>query len=153
MKKIVFMNCSPRKNGNTFRIGEEVLKNVEHDVLQMADYKISQYGQVFEDDQINDVFKVLEDKEIILIGAPIYWYTVGGILKTFIDRLYLLDEAEVLSGKELYFFAQGSAPDEITKKTVEHLATRVAKLMNMSLKMVVVDASSGRQIIKTMTIH
>lgn len=30
----------------------------------------------------------------IVIGTPIYWYTVGGLLKTFIDRLYLLPKAE-----------------------------------------------------------
>lgn len=70
----------------------------------MSDYKISQYGNVSNDDQIGEIFKKIEDKEIIVIGAPIYWYTVGGILKTFIDRLYMLKEAEVLKGKKLYFF-------------------------------------------------
>ena len=39
MEKILFMNSSPNRNGNTYRIGEELLKDKEHDVLQMADYK------------------------------------------------------------------------------------------------------------------
>lgn len=55
MEKILFMNSSPNRDGNTYRIGEELLKDKEHDVLQMADYRISQYGQVFDDDEINDV--------------------------------------------------------------------------------------------------
>ena len=54
MEKILFVNSSPNRDGNTYRIGEELLKNKEHDVLQMADYKISQYGQVFEDDELQD---------------------------------------------------------------------------------------------------
>ena len=103
MNKILFMNCSPNRNGNTYRIGEKILEGKEHNILQMADYKISQYGQVYEDDQIGDVFKEIEKADTLLIGAPVYWYTVGGILKTFIDRLYMLPEAEVLKGKKFYF--------------------------------------------------
>ena len=152
MNKIIFMNGSPNKDGNTFRIGEEILQNIPHDILQMSDYKVSQYGNIYEDDQINEIFKALEDKDTIVIGAPVYWYTVGGILKTFIDRLYLLPEAEILKGKKLYFFAQGSAPDEGTVKTIEHLATRVAELMGMDLKSVIVDSSDGSKIVSSMSI-
>lgn len=147
MNKVLFMNCSPNKNGNTYQIGEKILANKEHKVLQMADYKISQYGQVYEDDQIGEVFKEIEKVDTIVIGAPIYWYTVGGILKTFIDRLYLLPEAEVLKGKKLYLFAQGTKPDEATKNSVTFLANRVATLMGMELKVVVTDTSDGNEII------
>ena len=153
MSKIIFMNGSPNKNGNTNRIGENLLKNISHDVLQMSDYKVSQYGKVYDDDQINTIFKELEDKETIVIGAPIYWYTVGGILKTFIDRLYMLPEAKVLKGKKLYFFAQGSSPDEGTIRSIEHLANRVAELMGMDLKSVVVDSSEGNKILSNMSIE
>ena len=95
MEKIIFMNGSPNKSGNTFRIGEEILKGVDHDVLQMSDYKVSQYGQIYEYDQISEIFKKLENVDTIVIGTPVYWYTIGGIVKTFIDRLYMLPEAEV----------------------------------------------------------
>ncbi len=42
MKKIVFINSSPYKDGNTERIGLELLKNIEHKTIQMSEYKISQ---------------------------------------------------------------------------------------------------------------
>lgn len=153
MEKIIFMNGSPNKSGNTFRIGEEILKEVNHEVLQMSDYKVYQYGQVYEDDQVNEIFKKLENVNTIVIGVPVYWYTVGGIVKTFIDRLYLLPEAEVLKGKNLYFFAQGSSPDVGTVNTIEHLASWIAELMGMHLKSVVVDSSDGNKIMSTMHIH
>ena len=105
-----------------------------------------------EDDQISEIFKRLEDKNNIVIGVPIYWYTVGGILKTFIDRLYMLPEAEILKGKNLYLFAQGSAPDKDTKKSITFLANRVADLMGMNLKSVIIDSSAGDKIIKNMKI-
>ena len=73
MEKILFINSSPNRNGNTFRIGEELLKNHEHEILQMADYKIYQYGQVYDDDKIKDVFRKIETADSLVIGAPIYW--------------------------------------------------------------------------------
>lgn len=152
MEKIIFMNGSPNKSGNTFRIGEEILKGISHDILQMSDYKVSQYGQVYEDDEINKIFEKIKNVDTIVIGAPVYWYTVSGIVKTFIDRLYLLPEAGVLKGKNLYFFAQGSAPDELARQSITFLATRVSELMGMNLKDVVVDSSDGNKIISTMCI-
>ena len=144
------MNGSPNKCGNTFRIGEEILKGVHHDILQMSDYNIGQYGKVYEEEQVNEIFKKLKDINTIVIGALVYWYTVFEIVKTFIDRLYLLPTTEVVKGKNLYFFAQGSAPDEATVKSITFLAARVAELMGMNLKSVVVDSRDGNKIINTM---
>ena len=144
MEKILFMNSSPNRNGNTFHIGEEILRDREHEVLQMADYKVYQYGQVYDDDQIKDIFKKIEKADILVIGAPIYWYTVGGILKTFIDRLYLLPEAEKLRGKKLYVFAQGSSPSQECYDNITYLIGRLSKLMEMELKGLSIGAASEK---------
>ena len=152
MEKILFVNSSPNRDGNTYRIGEELLKDKEHDVLQMADYRISQYGQVFEDDEMKEVLKEMDKYDILVIGSPVYWYTVGGMLKTFIDRLYMLPEAEALRGKKLYLFAQGSAPSSDTVKSIEFLSNRLSYLMGMELKGVVTDSSDGREILSKMKI-
>ena len=152
MEKILFMNSSPNREGNTYRIGEELLKDKEHDVLQMADYRISQYGQVFEDDEMKEVLKEMNKYDILVIGSPVYWYTVGGMLKTFIDRLYMLPEAEALRGKKLYLFAQGSAPNQDTVKSIEFLSNRLSYLMGMELKGVVTDSLDGREILNKMRI-
>ena len=151
--KILFMNSSPNREGNTYRIGEELLKDKEHDVLQMADYRISQYGQVFDDDEIKDVLKKIDECDVLVIGSPVYWYTVSGMLKTFIDRLYMLPEAEALRGKKLYLFAQGSAPNQNTVKSIEFLSNRLSYLMGMELKGVVTDSSDGKEILSKMKIE
>lgn len=150
---IVFVNASPNYDGCTYQIGERLLKGIQHDVLQMSDYKISQYGKVYEDDQMVDLLKQLKEYDTLVIGSPVYWYTVSGILKTFIDRLYLLPEAEYLKGKKLYLFAQGSAPDEDTKKSIRFLSERVSTLMGMDLKGVVIDRSDGENILQEMVIE
>ena len=153
MEKILFVNSSPNRDGNTYRIGEELLKDKEHDVLQMADYRISQYGQVFDDDEIKDVLKKIDECDVLVIGSPVYWYTVSGMLKTFIDRLYMLPEAEALRGKKLYLFAQGSAPNQDTVKSIEFLSNRLSYLMGMELKGVVTDSLDGKEILSKMKIE
>ena len=153
MEKILFMNSSPNRDGNTYRIGEELLKDKEHDVLQMADYRISQYGQVFDDDEIKDVLKKIDECDVLVIGSPVYWYTVSGMLKTFIDRLYMLPEAEALRGKKLYLFAQGSAPNQDTVKSIEFLSNRLSYLMGMEVKGVVTDSLDGKEILSKMKIE
>ena len=116
----------------------------------MSDYKIYQYNQVYSDDEISKVFEIIANYDTLVIGSPVYWYTVSGILKTFIDRLYMLDEARILQGKKLYLFAQGSAPDADTVKSITFLASRVATLRHMDLQGVVVDNYSDRKIISEM---
>lgn len=153
MEKILFMNFSPNKDGNTFRIGKQLLRDLEYDVLQMSDYRISQYGQVYPDDEMKKVMDKISLADTLVVGAPVYWYTVGGMLKTFIDRLYMLPEAEVLRGKKLYLFSQGSAPDEATEQSIQFLASRVAYLMEMELKGVVVDSFNGAKILSNMMIQ
>ena len=152
MEKILFMNFSPNKEGNTFSIGKKLLEGKDYDAVQMSDYKISQYGQVFADDQIKEVFDKIKEYDTLVIGSPVYWYTVSGLLKTFIDRLYMLPEAEVLNGKNLYLFAQGSGPDNDTVKSITFLANRLCTLMGMNLKGVCVDTADGRKILSEMAI-
>ncbi|MFV0392780.1 MAG: flavodoxin family protein [Coprobacillaceae bacterium] len=150
MKNILFINTSPNRAGNTNRIGENALQDKNYDVLHLADYQICQYGVVDDTDQINEVLKTIDSYDTIIIGSPIYWYTIGGILKTFIDRLYLLPEAKALQGKKLYAFVQGSSPSQETNNAVQFLFGRMAKLMDIELQNVIVDTSDGQEIIRNL---
>ncbi len=153
MSKILFMNASPNKDGATNRIAEELLKNKEYTKMQMSDYDVSQYGAVRDNDQIKDMLNIIKDYDTLVIGTPVYFYTVSGILKTFIDRLYLLKEADVLKGKKVYFFAQGYRPDEETEKTIVHLMNNASHVINIDLKQVIVDTSDGNKILSELNIE
>ncbi len=153
MKKILFMNASPNKDGTTNKMGESLLKNKDYDKLQMSDYEVSQYGMVKDYDQIKDILNIIKDYDTIVIGTPVYFYTVSGILKTFIDRLYLLEEAKVLEGKDVYFFAQGYSPDEETVKTIHHLMDKASNVIGINLKGVVVDNYNGNKILSELNIE
>lgn len=82
------------KNGNTYLISEAPLKDINHETMQISDYKISQYGQIFSDDQIKELLEKTKSQDTLVVGTSIYWYTVSRILKVFIDRFYMLPEAK-----------------------------------------------------------
>lgn len=130
--KILFINTSRDPHGNTARMVERFLDGVPHDTLFLNDYKIYQLGQHFGDDQLSLVFSAMSQADTIIIGTPVYWHTMSGSLKTFIDRLYELDRpVGALSGKKLYFLMQGAAPSQDTIRQVPYIMTRVAARYDM----------------------
>lgn len=153
MKKILFMNASPNRDGSTSVIAEKLLSNREYDRLQMSDYEVSQYGVVKSNDQIKDILNIIKNYDTLVIGSPVYFYTVSGILKTFIDRLYLLDEAKVLEGKNVYFFADGYSPDKETEETIKHLITNASRVVGFNVKGLVVDNSNGNKVLSELNIE
>lgn len=74
MKKILFINASPNRNGNTVSCVKKALKGLEYETLHLVDYRISQYGAVTDDDQIEDVFAKIDHADILVVGTPVYWY-------------------------------------------------------------------------------
>lgn len=130
--KVLFINTSRNRDGNTEKMGEAFLQGVPHDTLFLNDYRMYQLGQHFEGDQLNVVLHAMEQADTIVIGTPVYWHTMSGPLKTFIDRLYELDKpVQALAGKKLYFLMQGAAPSEETKTQTPYIMTRVASQYDM----------------------
>lgn len=132
-KSVLFINASQHADGNTAKMGSTLLDGVDHDTLNLVDYRINQLGQNFDGDQFNDVVAAMEKADTIVIGTPVYWHTMSGSLKTLIDRFYDLQGNNALQGKKLYFFIQGSAPTEEAINQTEFIMTRVASQMGMDL--------------------
>ena len=49
--KILFVNGSPNKNGNTAALAAALLKGKEYETMNLTDYRIGSYGQKFADDR------------------------------------------------------------------------------------------------------
>lgn len=52
--KVLFINGSPHKNGNTVTLIKKHFQDYE--TLHLVDYKIYSYGQDFEDDQFDEFY-------------------------------------------------------------------------------------------------
>ncbi len=101
MKNVVIISSSPRKNGNSdtlCRQFEKGAKEVGHNVeyISLVDthigycigcYACKRSGKCFQNDAMNEISEKLLKADVIVFGTPVYFYTMSGQLKVFIDRL------------------------------------------------------------------
>jgi multimeric flavodoxin WrbA len=106
MMKVMAFNGSPRKKWNTATLLKKALegaasREAETELIHLYDlaYKgcIScfacktlggkSYGRCAVQDDLADVFSKVEETDAIILGSPIYWGTVSGEMKSFMERL------------------------------------------------------------------
>lgn len=132
--KILFINGSPNKNGNTKALAESLLGDREYETLNLTDYRIYSYGQKFPEDELDKVIAKMKEAEVIVIGSPLYWHNICGSVRNVLDRFYgLVGEGE-LSGRDLYFLFQGAAPEKWMLEAGEYTMKRFAGLYGMKYK-------------------
>lgn len=83
-----------RQDGNTEILTERAVKGLSAEKIYLKDYEI----QPIEDlrhspggfQEINDDYNAIIDRilshDILIFATPIYWYSMSGTLKNFIDR-------------------------------------------------------------------
>ena len=96
--KIIGINGSPRKKGNTQALLKVALESSRIDeikVIHLVDYKIKPCdgcGVCWKtkkcpiDDDLEKVISELVQSDAIVIGSPVYYGTVSAQMKAFIDR-------------------------------------------------------------------
>lgn len=126
--KILFINGSPNKKGNTAALAETLLAGKEYETLNLTDYRIGSYGQTFEDDQLAEVIAKMKEAEVVVIGSPLYWHNICGSVRNVLDRFYGLVKNGEFSGRKLYFLFQGASPEKWMLEAGEYTMNRFAKL-------------------------
>lgn len=104
--KIVAFNGSPRKEGNTAQLIEEVFKpireaGIETELIQLGGQVLrgctscyacfkTQDGQcAIKTDNMNDYIRKAQEAEGIILASPTYYGSVSAEMKAFMDRLGL----------------------------------------------------------------
>lgn len=129
--KILFINGSPNKEGNTAALAKALLSGKEYETLNLTDYRIGSYGQNFPDDQLEAVVEKMKQSDLIVIGSPLYWHNICGSVRNVLDRFYGLVEEGSLSGRTLYFIYQGASPEKWMMEAGEYTMKRFAALYGM----------------------
>lgn len=109
-KKIVILNGSPRKKGNTSTLaasfsegaksaGNEVteffLNGMEiHGCLGCFGGHSSKECPCVQKDDMSSIYPKVKEADVIVLASPLYYWTVSGQLKTAIDRLFALEEGD-----------------------------------------------------------
>lgn len=133
-KNILFVNASPNKNGNTARMVKKLLKDRPYKQLDLVDYKLYALGQDFPDDQFAEIYQEMCKADLLVMGTPVYWYSMAAPLRALLDRLYSIVDNNDLGGKDLYFVIQGAAPSKETLSLCNYTMERFCTLYHMNYK-------------------
>ena len=102
--KILVLNGSPRPNGNTagmVKTFHQAAEEYGHQVKMINVCKMNikgclacEYchgkgrGQCVQKDDMQEIYAELNDTEMLILAAPIYYHGISGQLKCVIDRFY-----------------------------------------------------------------
>ena len=146
--KILFINGSPNKNGNTVRLAQALLTDNEYETINLVDYKIYSYGQKYEDDELPKVLDAIMQAETIVIGSPVYWHNLSGAVRNLLDRLYGAIDKREMAGKRLFFLFQGAAPDKWMIEAGEYSIRIFAQLYGLSYMGMATTTSQAKELSK-----
>lgn len=100
--KILLINGSPKKEGNTFIALSEVQKTLEAEGIEtemihvghkdihgcIACQKCREMGKCVFNDIVNEVAEKFKEADGIVVGSPVYYASPNGTLLSFLDRLF-----------------------------------------------------------------
>ena len=102
--KVLGIVCSSRKGGNTEILVQEALDGAKEngadiELLRIAEMNIApcdgceachEAGECKIKDDMQKVYQKLLTADGIILGSPVYFWSVSGLAKTFMDRTYAL---------------------------------------------------------------
>ena len=102
--KILVLNGSPRPNGNTAGMVKTFHQAAEEYGHQVKMFNVCKmnikgclaceychgkgHGQCVQKDDMQEIYAELNDTEMLILAAPIYYHGISGQLKCVIDRFY-----------------------------------------------------------------
>ncbi|MFX1340244.1 MAG: flavodoxin family protein [Promethearchaeota archaeon] len=98
--KILAIIGSPRKNGTVSKLAQNILDAAEvnghlTELINLYNYEIKpcigdwacvKQGKCHIQDDFEIIFHKLKEAEIVILGSPVYWANISGVMKTFFDR-------------------------------------------------------------------
>ena len=109
-KKIVILNGSPRRKGNTSALAKAFAKGAEENGNEVTEFFLqdmeikgcrgcfgghsSRECPCVQKDGMADVYPAVRDADVVVLASPLYYWNISGQLKTAIDRLFALEEGD-----------------------------------------------------------
>lgn len=109
-KKVVILNGSPRKNGNTSALVNAFAQGAEsagHTVTEFFLGGMDIHGckgcfgghssrecPCVQQDDMNKIYPAVKDSDVVVLASPLYYWTMSGQLRTALDRLFALEEGD-----------------------------------------------------------
>ena len=109
-KKIVILNGSPRKTGNTSALVKaftEGAESVGNTVTEFFLDKMDIHGckgcfgghsskecPCVQKDDMAQIYPAVKKCDVVILASPLYYWTMSGQLRTALDRLFALEEGD-----------------------------------------------------------
>lgn len=122
MTQMIVLYGSSRTTSNTELLTRKAIEGLDAKEIHLRDYTIepivdgrhAEGGFDCVDDDYDTIIKQVEQSDIVLFSTPIYWYSMSGIMKNFVDRWSQTlrdsnfpDFKERMSRKKAYVIAVG----------------------------------------------
>ncbi|MFV0598822.1 MAG: flavodoxin family protein [Bacteroidales bacterium] len=116
MKNILVISASARKEGNSDLLCDSFIKGAKENAHQVekiflndrkinyctgCGYCFKNEGQCSQKDDMGEIYDKMIKADVIVMATPIYFYTMNGQMKTFIDRMCSVYRK--VSDKDFYF--------------------------------------------------
>ena len=100
--KVLIINGSPRVNGNSARLVDEMMNIFKEDNIEVTNYQVGakairgcmacgycyeHHECVFKDD-VNELAKLFKEADGLIILSPVYYGSANGSLISLLDRLF-----------------------------------------------------------------
>ncbi len=142
-KKVVIVKGSPRRNGNSAILADQVAAGAESvgaevDVFYLHGMDIqpcdaceachaSMEDECIVEDDMQNIYPKLRQADALVIASPVYWFTVSAQTKLFIDRCYALGGGDpsryALTGKQIGIVLTYGDSDPFNSGAVNALRT------------------------------
>ena len=86
----IIIQASSRPDGNTAKAVNHLKSIYKCDSIDLLDYQFSGYdyqNRNQDDDFLPLVKRLADDYDTWIMATPVYWYSMSGLLKNFVDRL------------------------------------------------------------------
>ena len=134
-KKIVILNGSPRKKGNTSALVKSFTEGAESAGNTVTEFFLNSMDihgcrgcsgghssgecPCVQNDDMNQVYPAVREAEVVVLATPLYYWNMSGQIRTAIDRLFALEEGDgnLLRGHDrssaLLMAAEGNGFDDV----------------------------------------
>lgn len=87
-ERILFIVGSSRSEGNTEMVMRFLSNKLQGDLINLSDHDIGYYDYKHnnEGDDFLSIATQMSEAPVIVLGTPVYWYSMSAQMKTFIDR-------------------------------------------------------------------
>lgn len=109
-KKIIILNGSPRKKGNTAALTAEFTKGAKEAKNQVTEFFLDEMNingckgcfgggknpesPCVQKDDMDKIYPAYKEADIVVLATPLYYWTISGQLKIAFDRLFAVAECD-----------------------------------------------------------